>query len=169
MNASSWVSAQLRAFLVRERAKHPPEEPFTAEILSLLNCPYPNPWQCRYFGYIDHTLSVRDDLFADYPDSPSLGLQIALQLAKSSDVLALAQIGSLNLPKDRAEFYTARILERSGRIAEASVLYEQWLSSGYIPLHSETAKRLARAYLELGRYEACLQLIAKSYLYNPLV
>ncbi|MCA0301878.1 MAG: hypothetical protein LCH95_05675 [Proteobacteria bacterium] len=139
------------------------------EIAASLSSPIGNPWQLTSFRKFHRDPNTPFGLFSECASSPAIQLQSLISLPKdasSCDEVLCHPLFQL-LPKPRHDFYKARLLERHGRLEEASALYEQWLGTNYAPLYFDTIFRLTWAKFLQGSYEEVLMLIARTYLRSP--
>jgi tetratricopeptide (TPR) repeat protein len=162
------ISAQISAFLSRNRTSADTLDLAATDIYACLCCPAENPWQHRAFKAINPALQVSQDLFSFYQNSPTLQLEALLAETVGDADLLVRNLDRIPMPEDRRETYSARIFGRAGRLEESIALYERRIVVANGPNYFETARRLSNAYLEVGDQAASLELAATVYLRNPL-
>lgn len=159
------ISAHASHLLGRERLRD--ELTSETELAANINAPIGNPWQLTAFNTMSRSSLGGAALFSDHITSPSLRLQaaISLPIGNCDEVLELPIFSEV--PEYRRDFYSARILERHGRLVAASERYERWLGSAYPPLYFDSVLRLTWARFLTQAYDDVLQLIVRTYLRSP--
>jgi len=159
------ISSHIAHLLKREQSRDEYAE--TTAHVANITAPIGNPWQLTTFNVLCTENGGGDKLFENFVDSPSLKLQRAITLPARSCEDALSAAIFNEVPDYRRDFYAARILERYGRISEASELYERWLGSDYPPLYFDSVLRLIWARFLGQSYDDILPLIARTYIRSP--